>query len=126
MSEEITLKWETAKVDGTKLTVALEGKVDKAWKQSFETTVSLLGKGEWGEVALNKQKVRVSDVEPGGEEKLRHFLESVVLQANASRGPDEDDAGDGVDAERADSDDDRRIEMTERFRSFAEEERQSR
>ena len=76
-------------------------------------------------MALKKQEVRVSDVAPGTEEKLRHFLESVVLQANASRGPDEDDCGDGSDAERVDSEDDRRVEMTERFRSFAEEERES-
>ena len=73
-------------------------------------------------MALKKHRVRVSDVDPGTEEKLRHFLESVVLQANASRGPDENDSGDRSDAERADSDDDLRVEMTERFRSFAEEE----
>ena len=122
MSEDIRLQWETAEVDGTKLTVALGGTVDEAWRHRFETTVALLGEREWGEVALKKQKVRVSDVDPGTEEKLRHFLESVVLQANASRGPDENDSGDWSDAERADSDDDLRVEMTERFRSFAEEE----
>ena len=122
MSEDIRLQWETAEVDGTKLTVALGGTVDKAWRHKFATTVALLGQREWGEVTLKKQKVRVSDVEPGTEEKLRHFLESVVLQANASRGPDENDSGDRSDAERADSDDDLRVEMTERFRSFAEEE----
>ncbi len=124
MFQEITLKWETAEVDGTKLKVALGGTVDKAWRLSFETTVALLGEREWGEVALKKQKVRVSDVEPGSEEKLRHFLETVVLQANASRGPDEDEAGDGLDAERAEGEDYGRAEMTERFRSFAEEERE--
>jgi hypothetical protein len=124
MSEDITLQWETAEVDGTKLTVALGGTVDKAWRHKFATTVALLGDGEWGEVALKKQRVRVSDIAPGTEEKLRHFLESVVLQANASRGPDEDDSGDGSDAERADSDDDLRVEMTERFRSFADEEKE--
>ena len=118
MSEDIRLQWETAEVDGTKLTVAL----DKAWRHKFATTVALLGERECGEVTLKKQKVRVSDVEPGTEEKLRHFLESVVLQANASRGPDENDSGDRSDAERADSDGDLRVEMTERFRSFAEEE----
>lgn len=121
MSEQITLKWETAEVNGTKLTVALGGTADKGWSHKFETTVALLGGGEWGEVALKKEKVQVSDVEPGAEEKLRHFLESVVLQANAGRGADEDGSGGGSDADRADSEDDRQVEMTERFRSFADE-----
>ena len=87
MSEDIRLQWETAEVDGTKLTVALGGTVDKAWRHKFATTVALLGEREWGEVTLKKQKVRVSDVEPGTEEKLRHFLESVVLQATPAAGP---------------------------------------
>ena len=123
MSADITLKWETAEVVGTTLTVALGGAVDKAWRHNFETTIALLSDGEWGEVALKKQKVRVSDVKPGTENKLRHFLESVLLQANAARGRDEVDSGDASEAGRADSDTDLRVEMTERFRSFAEDEK---
>ena len=121
MGDEITLRWETAEVDGARLTVALGGTVDKAWRRSFDATVTLLGEREWGEVALRKQTVRVGDVRPGSEETLRHFLESVVLQANASRGVDQDDAGDGLDPERAEGDDPG-AQMTERFRSFAREE----
>src|SRR5581483_12195507 len=101
------LNWSTAKVQDGKLKVELDGGVDKDWKQSFKTTVRLLGGGEWGEVELKKNAIRVTDVTAGSEEKLRHYLESVVEQANASQaepeeeadGRDEDTGGDGPDAE---------------------------
>lgn len=113
------LDWSTAEVKGATLTVAVDGKAPSGWKESFATTVRLLGGGEWGEVGFKKQTVRVKDVVAGQEEKLRHFLDSVVEQANAShpaetealesKADDESDEGEGPDAE-----------MAKRFRSFAE------
>ncbi|MGI8864892.1 MAG: hypothetical protein ACR2JH_10945 [Solirubrobacteraceae bacterium] len=115
---EINLNWNSAKVKDAKLTVELDGEASSEWKHSFDDTVRLLGGGEWGSVRVKKQTVRVEHVAPGGEDKLRFFLDSVVEQANASqRPPDEpeqasdDDAATGVDGE-----------MTERFRSFSSEE----
>jgi hypothetical protein len=113
---DVALNWATAEVKGGKLTVELEGKPAKAWKESFETTVTLLRGGDWGEVQVKKNSVRVSDLSPGSEDKLRHHLESIVEQANAAVRPSESE-GDGVEAD-PDSPDAR---MTQSFRAFAED-----
>jgi hypothetical protein len=121
--EDVTLDWATATVEDAKLTVELRGELPSGWKKSFERTVHLLGDGEWGKVQVKKQTVRVSEVTPGNADKLRHYLEGVVEQANSAvhAGDDEaeqrqDDApdGDGPDAE-----------LTEQFRGFAQEEPES-
>ena len=89
--DEVTLNWSAAEVKDAKLTVPLEGEIPKGWRKSFERTVKLLGSGDWGEIQVKRDKVRVSDVEPGSEDKLRHHLEAVVAQANADHEPDEDE-----------------------------------
>jgi hypothetical protein len=113
------LNWSTAKVKDGKLAVELDGEIDSDWRDSFETTVKLLGGGEWGTIKVKKTKVEVSEVSPGAEEKLRHHLESVVDQANASQEPDEPEGeqDSGVDEGEQRGPD---AEMTERFRAFAE------
>jgi hypothetical protein len=120
------LNWSRAEVKDATLVVSLEGELPTGWKKSFERTVTLLGGGDWGQVQLKKGSVRVSDVEAGTEEKLRHFLESVVEQANADHPPAEPDSSatddDDADAE-TDADDEADApdtQMTERFRSFAD------
>jgi|SRR6185312_300198 hypothetical protein len=109
----MNLEWASAEVKDATLTVGLEGELPKGWKDSFERTVKLLGDGDWGDVALKKGSVRVSDVTPGSEDKLRHHLEAIVAQANA----DHEEHEDGDDDEREGPD----AEMTDRFRSFAED-----
>ncbi len=117
------LNWSTAEVHDAELSVPLEGDAPKGWKQSFRATVRLLGHGEWGEVKIKKHTVRVSHVVPGSEEKLRHYLESVIEQANTSRPEEEDEpedtseSADSADEGDADGPDAR---MTSEFRSFAE------
>ena len=117
---EVSLDWPSAAVKRSKLTVSLEGDVPKGWKKSFEATVLLLGRGDWGEIQLKRGSVQVSDVEPGSEEKLRHHLESVVAQANADHEPEEseEEAPDADDSETTDDDGGPDAEMTQRFRSF--------
>jgi hypothetical protein len=117
------LNWTTATVENSKLEVGLEGDIPSGWKESFETTARLLGRGDWGEVRVKKQTVRVDDVTPGTEEKLRHFLESVIVQANADHAPpksesepESESAGDDGEADDEEGPD---AEMTHRFRSFA-------
>jgi hypothetical protein len=119
----VTVDWSTAEVKKSRLTVALEGDIPKGWRRSFETVVRLLGAGEWGEIQIKRDEVRVSDVEPGSEDKLRHHLEAVVAQANADHEPDEDEDDAAPDADEStpgagDEDDGPDAEMTERFRSF--------
>jgi hypothetical protein len=121
--EDVTLDWATATVEDAKLTVELRGELPSAWKKSFERTVHLLGDNEWGKVQVKKQSVRVSEVTRGNADKLRHYLEGVVDQANsalragedeAKRRQDDGGAGDGPDAE-----------LTEHFRAYAEQEAES-
>jgi hypothetical protein len=121
----VKLDWSTAEVEGSALTVALEGGPSKIWKESFETTLRLLGQGDWGEVRLRKSKVHVSDVTPGSEEKLRHHLEAIVAQANVHEQAEEDDARSPRDDAETDERQDHgpEAEMTARFRSFAEDDR---
>jgi len=120
---EVTLNWSTAEVKDGTLRVDLDGQIPKGWRDSFETTVRLLGHGDWGKVRVKKRAVRVSDVVPGSEEKLRHHLESVVAQANAdhrepeSGGAEENGAHERAEPSDADGPD---AQMAERFRSFAE------
>jgi hypothetical protein len=114
-----TLDWSTAVVKEAVLTVELKGKAPSGWKQGFATIVRLLGGGEWGDVAIKKQTVRVKDVVEGQEDKLRHFLDSVVEQANASHPGKPEQSGAETEAE-PDAADGPDAEMTKRFRAFAE------
>ena len=119
----VTLDWSTAEVKNSKLTVPLGGDIPKGWRKAFAATVRLLGSGEWGEIQVKRDTVRVSDVEPGSEEKLRHHLEAVVQQANAEHEPDEDEEDAAPDAVQSgpgagDEDESPDAEMTRRFRSF--------
>jgi hypothetical protein len=126
MADEPKLDWSSAEVSDGKLSVAVDGKLSSAWKGSFETVAQLLNHGDWPAIKLKKGTVTVEDVRPGDEEKLRHFLESVLLQANADQRPpdeqqqepDEDDDRDQRADESEPSQPDE--EMATRFREFAE------
>lgn len=113
----VKLEWASAEVNDGTLTVGLEGEPPEGWNESFERTVTLLGQGEWGEVALQEGTVQVSDVTPGSEEKLRHHLEAIVLQANAAHDEDADESEEGAEREKREGPD---AEMTDRFKAFGE------
>ena len=118
---DVKLNWSTAKVEDSKLTVDLDGELPSGWKGSFDAVARLLASSaEWGEVSLKgKKSVRVVDVSEGSEERLRHFLETVVAQANADHSPDESERDeDGDDDDRDDASPD--AEMSDRFRSFGD------
>ncbi len=124
---EPKLDWSTAEVRDAQLTVALEGEPPRGWKDTFEATARLLGGSGWDDVQLKKHNVHVSGVSPGSEDKLRHFLESVVQQANADHhlGEEQSQEGESSDEDTEGSNDASKeseespdAEMTERFRSF--------
>jgi hypothetical protein len=110
------LDWSSAQVSDGKLTVKLSGKPSKPWTGVFERTVKLLGGGDWDDVELKSGQVKVTGVEEGMEGSLRHFLEGVVQEANATLASDEDEKGEDEDAKGDHDDGDSR--MTERFREF--------
>jgi hypothetical protein len=120
---EPKLDWDTAKVHDAKLTVDLDPAPQSDWKASFERVAKLIG-NDWDEVVIKKRKISVKGVSEGREEKLRHFLESVVEQANADhRETDETSNGEDQAVDDADGDageeDDPDGRMTNRFRAFS-------
>jgi hypothetical protein len=125
---DVKLNWSTAKVDDSKLTVDLDGELPSGWKDSFDAVARLLASSaDWGEVSLKKKTIGVTDVSEASEERLRHFLESGVEQANADHEPDDSERDDSdedadEDEERDEDADDAGpdAEMSERFRSFAD------
>lgn len=117
---DVTLDWSSAEVRDGRLEVRLSSELPKEWKDKFERTVALLPGGDWGKVKLKKDRVRVDEIGAGSEERLRHFLESVVQEANTTLEPSDDDTRETHD-QVEDKSDGPDAEMTERFRSFATE-----
>jgi hypothetical protein len=113
------IEWNSARFGNRVLTVELSGKGSKEWNSRFATVLSLLDPrhDDWGEAKLIKNRIRVADVRQGAEHELRHFLESVVLQANSDVEPEGAShvAGDDPDGEPANAVDE---QMTATFRSF--------
>jgi hypothetical protein len=114
--EPRTIDWESALIEDGGLTVGLTGERSKDWRTRFEGVVALLdaSNNEWGDVSLAKDRIHVADVAQGSESDLRHFLESIVMQANADtrrgREEDEQDASEEADVDG---------QMTRAFRAFA-------
>jgi hypothetical protein len=118
-TERREVRWDTAQIEDAALTVELSGASSKAWKARFERVLALLDSAHssWGRIRVSKDRIKVDDVQLGSESDLRHFLESLVLQANAEsqvagRAPD------SIDAREEPGPDER---MTRTFRSFAAE-----
>jgi hypothetical protein len=105
----IGIDWASASVENGRLTVALTGKAGKEWAQDFERVIERLQHGgtPWGSIDLGRRKLHVEEIQPGAESELRHFLESVLLEANGGETvqDDEPEGADGV--------------MTATFRAFA-------
>jgi hypothetical protein len=112
--QEAALDWGSASVDDGQLTVPLIGDVPSGWTKRAKLVVERLDRSgsSWGAIHVTKRQLRVDAVSAGSEHDLHHFLESVVLQANAAfREEQEDVAGDG----RSEQDQ----QMTEAFRALA-------
>ena len=110
----IEIDWASASVEDADLTVALTDTHSKQWGEAFVGVLERLDTraSGWGTIKLGKRKINVADVEPGAENDLRHLLESVVLQANATISAE---PADSADSERSEPDE----EMTAAFRAFA-------
>jgi|ERR1700722_2719104 len=123
---EPRLDWSTARVRDAKLTVDLDGDLPSGWKGTFAAVARLLDRGEWEDVGVKKHQLRVGGVTPGSEEKLRHFLESVIQQTNTDHGvanaaSEDADQSDGGEQDGGEADEDSPdAQMTEQFREFAD------
>jgi hypothetical protein len=97
----VNIDWTSAQVRRGKLTVTLAETPSSAWRKRFRAVQARLQRaGEpWDEIALKQAQITVSGVLEGSEADVRHFLESVVLEANAS----DPDAGAGQAAEGDDT-----------------------
>ena len=113
------IDWSSAEVHEGNVVVALTGKPSKAWSDSFDGVLRLLGHGTggWGEIAHDKKTIEVQGLQPKAERDLRHFLEAVVVQVNAEVA--EPVAGES-ESEAADPQEIEDREMTATLRSFGE------
>jgi thiamine monophosphate kinase len=114
-TQPTTIDWKTAAVKDGRLTVQLSAIAESEWKERAERVIDRLQRpgSRWGLIEVTKKgAVRVADLEPGSEDDLRHFLESVVLQAD-------------IDSQAAEPEDDEESEedrhATEAFRAFADD-----
>jgi hypothetical protein len=110
------IDWASAEVHEGNVVVALTGKASKAWSESFDGVLRLLGSGTggWGELAHDKKTIKVQGLQPKAEGDLRHFLEAVVVQVNAELAESEPEP----QAEPTDPQELEDQEMTATLRSF--------
>jgi hypothetical protein len=120
-SDSRQIDWASAQIEDGALTVELTGKGSKAWKARFANVLALLDTPHtsWGDVRLNKSTVKVASVQQGGEPELRHFLESIVLQANSDTKPEAPEGDGKGDDEGGEHDVDE--QMTATFKTFAQQ-----
>lgn len=120
----LQLDWSTAEVSHDRLTVGFSDRTPKEWREAFARAAALLGQGTWHVDSVKRRSVRISPVRIGEEERVKHFLESAVFEANATimsedelfdpGSADEDAEHDEHDAETSPDE-----ELTARFRAFS-------
>lgn len=123
MPTAIQLDWSTAEVKDARLSVGFSEPAPKPWREVFASTAALLGNGAWELSGVKPRSVLLAPVHIGEEERIRHFLESAVLEANASLvgedalfEPEPDEAGERTDGGEPETSPDQ--ELTARFRNF--------
>jgi hypothetical protein len=117
----IQLDWSTAEVRDGELKVRFSDKAPKKWRDAFARTAALLSRDTWELDELKLDHVRISPIRLGDEERVKHFLESAVLEANTTLVGEEDlfaseDADEAEENDAAGPTPDE--EMTARFKAF--------
>jgi hypothetical protein len=122
--EPRNIDWATAEIQNATLSVELTGASSKVFKQRFERVLALLdtAHSHWGDVRVKRTGIRVADVQQGAEGELRHFLESIVLEANSElTSPEESTNGAEDETSPIDEAVQADRQMTAAFRAFADE-----
>lgn len=115
----LQLDWSTAEVSDGKLTVGFSDRTPKKWREAFSKAVALLSHDTWEVSELKQQSVRLGPIRLGEEERVRHFLESAVLEANAALVSEEELFADDHDDDEEDAGPTADEELTAHFRAFA-------
>jgi hypothetical protein len=112
------IDWGGAVVSDGTLSVPLTSSPSKAWKRRFRGVLEVLDRpsGDWGEIALRRGTITVRDVREGGEDRLRHLLDGVVVEVSGELDVTVSAADEKRDSLRA-----RDRRMTEAFRRVAGE-----
>ncbi len=87
------IDWSGAEVDDGAAMLPLTGDASKDWTERFGAVATLLaqkGSARWCEVKVTSKAVKVAELQPGAENDLHHFLESVVAQVNSELGEQPD------------------------------------
>lgn len=118
------IDWSGAQVSEGSATLPLTDDATKDWSERFAGVSALLaqkGSSRWGEVRISRKAVKVAELQPGAEDDLRHFIESVVTQVNSelSEQPEAQATQDEQDPQAA-----RDAESADKLRSFAGEQQQ--
>ena len=83
------IDWEGAAVSSGTLEVGLSEIPTRSWGRRFRSVCAILGlsAGDWEDIVLRGRTIRVSGVREGAEERLRHLLDSAVLEAGGGERP---------------------------------------
>jgi hypothetical protein len=97
---ELEIEWSGARVDDGELVVELSEPPSAQWRKRATAALGLLQRSgqKWGDVDIRKDRIVVGDVAEGTEADVRHFVESIVLQANAGEREPEPEHRDDADA----------------------------
>jgi hypothetical protein len=116
------IDWASAEVHERSVVIGLTGKSSKAWNDSFDGVLHLLGHGTggWREIGHDKKTIKVQGLQPKAERDLRHFLEAVVVQVNAELAESESESEPEPGAEPTDQQELEDEAMAATLRSFGE------
>jgi hypothetical protein len=83
------IDWDGAAVSSGTLVVGLSETPTRPWGLRFRSVCAILGvsAGDWEDIVLRGRTIRVSGVREGAEERLRHLLDSAVLEAGGGERP---------------------------------------
>jgi hypothetical protein len=96
----VQIDWSSAEVHDSQLGVGLSETPSKQWRQRLEATIPALARTStpWGAVSVKKDRLIVDAVPEGAPDELRHYLESLVQQANAAQADPDESEPDTPDA----------------------------
>jgi hypothetical protein len=116
------IDWSGAQVSEGSATLPLTADAPKDWTERFAGVAALLapkGSARWGDVQVGKKAVKVAELQPGAEDDLRHFLESVVAQVNSELSGETDVRAAQAEQDESDPQAARDVESADRLRSFS-------